>query len=211
MVLGPEALRDRPRVRPLVEAVSVVEADRERLHRLAHHARHQRDDRARVDAAAEKRAQRNVGDQPAPDRLLQQPPHLGRGLVEARSSVGGAAVDARDRQLPVALDRRLAARLERQHVGWRQALDPREERVRASARSRTSGRPRSPGDRARRAPPGVPAPLDLAGEHERAAASASSRGASCPSVATQHQSLPPAVPDREGEHPVELPRDRIAS
>ena len=51
-------------VGPLVEAVPVLEADREGLHRLGHRCAHQPDDRARVDAAAEEGAERNVGDQP---------------------------------------------------------------------------------------------------------------------------------------------------
>ena len=47
------------------------EADGERLHRLGHVPRHQRDDQARVEAAAQHRAERHVAHQPQPDRLLE--------------------------------------------------------------------------------------------------------------------------------------------
>jgi hypothetical protein len=60
VVLGAESLRHGTRVWSLVKAVAVIEADREGLHRLPHHACHQRHDRARVDAPAEERPQRYV-------------------------------------------------------------------------------------------------------------------------------------------------------
>jgi len=53
-VLRAEVLRDAARVGQLV-VLRLAEADRERLHRLAEVARHERDDDARVEAAAQER------------------------------------------------------------------------------------------------------------------------------------------------------------
>ena len=53
-----------------------------------------------------------------------------RGRLGQRESRWLGAVDARDRRLPVALDHRLAARLEGEHVAGRQAADALEERPR---------------------------------------------------------------------------------
>ncbi len=58
---------DGARVLALVVAL-VCEADRERAHRLRRLLGHQRDDDARVDAARQQRAERDVGDQPAANR-----------------------------------------------------------------------------------------------------------------------------------------------
>ena len=101
VVIGFEALGDRPRVGGLVEA-RLTEADREGLDRagrkrLGHH----RDDRARVDPAAQERAERDVADEPAADCLTQE---LSK-LVDVLVVRAGVAV-AVERQVPVLLDRR---------------------------------------------------------------------------------------------------------
>ena len=84
----------------------------------------------RVDAATQERPERHVGDQSAADGRLEQPrgpraqPRRGSGPAAA------IAVDTGDRRLPIALDDRLAARFEREHVSRRQTVDAVEERAR---------------------------------------------------------------------------------
>ena len=68
---GPELLGDPPRVRQLVELL-VVEADRERPHRLAGLLGHRRHDGRRVDPAREEGAERHVGDHAPPGRLAER-------------------------------------------------------------------------------------------------------------------------------------------
>src|SRR3954454_9362253 len=84
VMLRPKALRDRARERPLVESVPILETDREGLDRLTHNVSHQCDDRARVDAPAEEGAKRHVGDQTAPDGLVEPDSHLAGRIVEAQ-------------------------------------------------------------------------------------------------------------------------------
>ena len=86
VVVGAEQLGDATRVRELVALAVLDEADREGLHRLAVRARHQRDDQAGVEPAAEHRAERHVAHQPQPDgavELLEQPLAV---LVDARAA-----------------------------------------------------------------------------------------------------------------------------
>ena len=76
-------------VRQLVEGL-LVEADGERLDGPVAEPAHQRDDHARVDAPAEQRTERHIGDQPQPDRLGQDlKQRLGRlSSSSSRSSFG---------------------------------------------------------------------------------------------------------------------------
>ncbi len=65
VVVGSEPLRDLPGISELVQVV-LDEADGERLDRTARVARHQRDDQARVEPAAQHRAEWHVAHQPEP-------------------------------------------------------------------------------------------------------------------------------------------------
>ena len=71
MVVGTEGVGDEPGVGELVLVRILDEPDGERLHGLAHVARHQGDDEARVEAAAQHRSQRHVAHQPQAHRLLE--------------------------------------------------------------------------------------------------------------------------------------------
>ena len=202
VVVGGVALCHQPPVWPLVEALAVLEADGEGLHRPVELRRHDPDHGARVDPAAQKGAERHVGDQPAPDRVLQARANLGRRLAQREVDVRGA-VDPRDRRSPVALDHRLAPRLEAEHVPGRQAAHPVEE----GARGGYVAEVQVGGDRL-----GIEASrhrgigeqrLDLAPEHEPAArAPVVERLLSHP-VAAEDEPRPALVPDGEGEHAVE--------
>ena len=72
VMIGAELARHHAGIFGLVE-VSLGETDREGLHRTGTGARHQRDDGGRIDAAAEKRSQRHIGDQTDASRLQQAP------------------------------------------------------------------------------------------------------------------------------------------
>ena len=99
VVVRAEVLRDRARVIRLVEA-PLVEADRERLHRLRRPLLdHHRDDRARVDAAAEERAERHVADKPTPHGRLG-----GVRETPRRTPRRTCPRPPATRQVPVALD-----------------------------------------------------------------------------------------------------------
>src|SRR4051812_9675651 len=65
MVIGAVSVSRLARVRALVEALPVLKADGERLHRAVDQFGHQSDHRGRVDAATEEGAHRYVGDKPA--------------------------------------------------------------------------------------------------------------------------------------------------
>ena len=111
---------------------------------LGHVARHQGDDQAGVETAAQHRAERDVAHQPQSDGLVELVeqdlgPFLGRAA--GRVGIGSRiAPPALDRHAPVA--RRRAAPRAR-------ACGPRAAGSWARARSRASGRPRSPRGRAR--------------------------------------------------------------
>ena len=64
VVIGAEAVGDEPCVGQLVVLAGLDEPDGERLDRPVHVARHEGDDDARVQPAAEHRAQGNVAHQP---------------------------------------------------------------------------------------------------------------------------------------------------
>src|SRR5579859_705658 len=80
VMLCSESLCYRSRVRSLIEPVAVIEADGEGLDRLPHHLGHKRDDRARVYAAAQECAERDVRNQAAADGVDQQAPGFLRSL-----------------------------------------------------------------------------------------------------------------------------------
>ena len=141
-VLGVMAPRHGAGVGPLVEAVAVVEADRERRHALAGLG-HKPDDGRRVDAAAEKGAEGDIRHQASLDCRAQQTPNLTCCAVE-RHVEPPCLRDAGQGQTPVALDPRRRAVLCDEHVARRDAADALVERVRASARSRRSGSRGSP-------------------------------------------------------------------
>ena len=136
-MIGAEVRGDAPGVLRLVEA-PLVESDRERLdgsrgQRLGHH----RHDRARVDPAAEERAERDVADQAPADGCREG----ARGTPRrTRSSERGSA-SASKVEIPVLLDRRPAV-APAQHMAAGQLPDAREDRVAASGRTRApdSGR-----------------------------------------------------------------------
>ena len=121
VMLGSEAVGDRARERTLVEPIAVLEPDRERLHRFADHAGHQRHDRARVDAPAEECSERDIRDQAPANCPFELGSGFGRRLLQPDVE---RSVSRRTLQLPVALQPRLPAGLERQRVRRRQASDP---------------------------------------------------------------------------------------
>ncbi len=98
VVVGAQRVGHAARVGEL--GVLAGEADRERLERLGHVARHQRDDQARVQAAAEHRAERHVAHQAQPHRLVELVEHdLGPLVGRARVALG-----VRHRVVPPALE-----------------------------------------------------------------------------------------------------------
>ena len=111
-----------------------------------HVPRHQRDDQARVEAAAEHRAERHVAHQAHAHRLVElrrarSPP--------TRSAERATVVGRRRRVVPPALEPGRAV-LDDQALAGLQLADLLQRRHRRPARSRASGRRRSPRGRARR-------------------------------------------------------------
>jgi hypothetical protein len=80
--VGADCAGDGPRVFELVER-ALAERDREGLQRPVDHPRHERCDRAAVDAAREEHAERHVGHQAEPDGFFEQ-------LAESADDVGAA-------------------------------------------------------------------------------------------------------------------------
>src|SRR5438094_3945856 len=70
VMIGPERRRGRARIVELVVG-GIAEPDRERLYRSRRMLRHQRENGGRVDAAAQERAERDVGSQPDANGLAQ--------------------------------------------------------------------------------------------------------------------------------------------
>ena len=83
MELAAEMRGDRLRVRELVVA-RVIEADRDRDRRPRAGLDHVGDDRGRVDAAGQERAERHVADLPQRDGLAQQRVELLEVVLLAR-------------------------------------------------------------------------------------------------------------------------------
>ena len=71
MGVGVNRARDLARVRELVER-PLLERDRERLQRTIDHPRHQRGNRAAVDAARQEHPERHVAHQPEANGFGQQ-------------------------------------------------------------------------------------------------------------------------------------------
>src|SRR5688572_31166060 len=108
VVVGREVARGETRVRKLVEAV-LAEADGEGLDGARRVARHQADDRARINPAREERAERHVRDETHAHRLVQERAQLLYQLALARLF---AVALLWIREVPILLDARLAAGLE---------------------------------------------------------------------------------------------------
>ena len=72
VMIGAEMTRHAFGVRALVVAAGDLEADRKRLDGLREHLAHQPDDDARVDAAAQKGAERHVAEEPPLHRVTQK-------------------------------------------------------------------------------------------------------------------------------------------
>ena len=207
-VLGREALGHDARVRALVVLRVAREADRERLDAAARGAGHERHDRRRVEPAREEGAERHVGHEPPLDRGLEQRPEALLGLGVAHRLRDGVA--ARKARPPVAL-RRLGARLGRhQRVSRRQSADSAVERPRR--RNVAVGQE----ERQRR---GVALVRDLRvrqerlrlrGEGEEPRPVVVEERLLARAVAREQQAALARVPQREGEHAVELRDGSIA-
>ncbi len=188
----PPALGHLPCPRQFV-VLRVAHADREGIHRIARlvgqHPRHQR----RVDAAAQERADRHVGNGVREHRFAQSPLRLAQQRLVILLPL--LAV----RQFPVALDAQLLV-LEHERVPRRQLPDPLEQRAlvgnvaeRHVVKERLEvglgrGEPRRE-DR-----------LDLRGEREDAWKPGEEERLLPEPVARREQPLARRIPDREGEH-----------
>ena len=106
---APSDVGDEPRVGELVARAGLREADRERLHRPVHLLRHQRDDQARVEAAAEHRAERHVAHQPQADGLLELGEQALAPLLDAAAALErrlpGSSSSARSSTAPFSITR----------------------------------------------------------------------------------------------------------
>ena len=152
--------------------------------------------------AAQEGAEWDVGDEPALDCLLEPRPNLAGRFREGKREPA-RAVHPGDRRRPVALDPRLAARLDRQHVTGRQAPDPGEEGPWGGdvAEGQVAGYgPRVKPARHRRI---GEQSLDLAGEDEPIPRVPVVERLLPEPIAADYQPPPSLVPDREGEHAVE--------
>ena len=87
VVLGLEVARDEPGIGQLVEALA-LEPDRKGLDGIGGHLAHDRDDRARVEPAAQEHAEGDVGDEAVAHGLLQE---LGQALDVVRDGLGAPA------------------------------------------------------------------------------------------------------------------------
>ena len=130
---GADGARDLPRVLELAER-ALLERDRERLERPVDQPRHERRDRAAVDAAGQEHAERHVRHQAQADGLLRAARRIARRRCPDRTSARPAAGLARG-HVPV-LPRRDRAVLEDQQVPGQQLADAAEQRVFAGGRAR---------------------------------------------------------------------------
>ena len=202
VVVGTERLGDEARVFEFVVRALVAEADGEGLDRLGHVPRHQGDDEARVEAAAQHRAERDVAHQAQAHGLVQQLEQLGRPLVLARSPAAPA------RELPVGLDVDAA-------VGDHDPLAAAElayggERRAPAGRSRASGRGRSPRSRARCRRRRSRGRSSAGAENEQVAGVRVVDGLDPEPVARHDAAAPPPVPDRDRELAAQLLGERRA-
>ena len=95
--VGADGARDLARVFELVER-AVLERDREGLQRTIEHPRHERRDRAAVDAAREEHAERDIGHQAQADRFFEQ---LAEARDRSRCRVRGLGGVFASRKVPV--------------------------------------------------------------------------------------------------------------
>ena len=126
VVIAAKGVGDDARVRQLVER-GLFEPDGKRLHRPVHQSRHDRDNRARVDATAQKRAERHVRQQPLAHRVGEQRHELG-----ARVGLADRAL-WRVRQRPVPPDPNALA-IPHEQMRRRQLADPAIDRERRGNR-----------------------------------------------------------------------------
>ena len=176
----------------------LLEADRERLHRAVHQLRHQCDDQARVEAAAEHRTERDVAHQAQPDRLLEPGQQPRTPLLEVTP-----ALERRLRVAPVpalldlaVLHDEDAARLELLHCGERR-------RRRREEAERQVGVDRLVVEVGRDEPAREEA-LELGREDEEVAADRVVDRLDPEAIAGYHAALPRLIPDRDAEHPAQL-------
>ena len=174
----------------------LLEADRERAHRLRALLRRERRERAGVDAAREQHADRDVGDEVRAHRVAQ--PRT--ALLDELGLVG--VVPRRQRPgpgVPLELD---APVLPGEHVTRRELADLAEDRERR--RDRVEGEERLERvevELARRQR------VELGGERELAADVAVVERLDPEPVAREHEPSPRRVPDRDREHPAQPLRE----
>ncbi len=206
VVVGAEQLRDTARVGQLVVErlrVAAAEADRVGLHRAVAVLRHERDDRARVDAARQERADRHVADHLHARRLLEARAGLRDPVVR-----GTRRVDGR-RNPPVAalLD---AAALGHEHRRGRELRDSAEHRLRRRhVAEREIGGQRGRIERGGHAGHRQDR-LRFAREQQAPAVVADVQRLHAQPVAADDEAGPPRVPEREREHPVQVLDARVA-
>ena len=196
LVARPVALGDRAREGALVVG-RVREADGEGTDRLGACLRHQRDDDRGVDPAREERAERHVRREPSPYRGAD-------GLAHPLEPLRLGRARRRRLRLPPALDA-LGAALGDEHVARQEALDAEDPGRRAGhVAEREVGVERGE-IRLARDPGQLQQRLQLRGEGERPVGQPRphERLLAEP-VAGEHEPLPGPVPEREGEHPVQV-------
>ena len=197
VVLGPEPLGHEPRVARLV-VVRLREADRERLHRARVQPRHGRHDRARIDAAAQERAQRHVAHEVQADGFLDE---LAEPLHEVRL---GPSVLGLEAWIPVPFGAHAPARRGEQNVPGLELADAVDDAVRR-------GRAPEREEAADRAPVEVALDVDrlqqrlqLRREEELAAGLGIVERLDAQPVASHQQRPAARIPEGEGEHAAQL-------
>ena len=202
-VVGAEVLRHHPRVRRLVVLGVPRKADGECADAPPGSASHARHDTRRVEAAREEGPERNVRHQPSLDRLLEQG---AQALLRLAVVADGAIAEP---QPPVG-HRALGPLLGRDEVvGGRQRTDLTIERARRGhiAVGQVEGQGRRvplAGHRRVREQR-----LHLRGEREQARPVVVVERLLAGTVAGDQEALPPRVPEREREHPVERFHDLV--
>ncbi len=194
----PVALRDGAGAGELVER-RLLEADRERAHRLRRLLGGERGERARVDAAGEQHADGNVGDQMRAHGVAQ----AGAALLDELGLV--LAVPGRERaRAREARDRHLAV-VPGQRVAGRELLDVDEDRERRRhAVEREERVQRVEADVA------VLQRVELRGEAELAAVQPVGERLDPEAVAREHEPAPRRVPDGDREHAAQALPEPVA-
>ena len=182
-----------------VGAIAALHPHREGMERPGRVPQRQRHHGAGVEAAGEEGAERDVGDQPQPHRLVEQRGDLlfpggGRALVRRPAVVG-------QRQVPVARDRDVPAG-EAERAARREALDPAVDgpRPRQVAEREVLHQPHRVGLGRGQHPQQR---LQLAGEVETRALAGPEERLLPEAVAGEEQPAFARVPEREGEHPAQ--------